>query len=135
MQVARAHDDVEAPPSAPALDVTQLLGRWTKTNEGPQWIRALEITRDGDSIAVRVFGDAPPAPQDWGRVRAESLFANGILSSTASAFIARFRFDDIETELQANANLGLLVVACYHRFSDGARADLFTREFFWREDA
>lgn len=136
MQTARAHDDVQAPPTAPVLDVTPLLGRWTKTNDGPQWIRGLEIARDGDGIAVRVRGDAPPAPHDWGQVRAESLFANGILSPTASAFIARFSFDDLETELQANANLGLLVVACYHRFTDGSgRADLFTREFFWREDA
>ena len=135
MQTARAHDEVEAPATAPQLDVTQLLGRWRKTNEHPQWIRGLEVTRDGDGVAVHVFGDAPPAPADWGRVRAESIFANGILSSTASAFIAKFHFDGIETELQANANLGLLVVACYHRFSDGARADLFTREFFWRDDA
>ncbi len=136
MQTGRAHDDVAAPQVAPPLEVTPLLGRWMKTNGEPQWIRRLEVTPDGDGVAISVFGDAPPAPSDWGRVTADSVFANGILSSTASAFIAKFRFDDLETELQANANLGLLVVACYHRFlDDSGRADLFTREFFRREDA
>lgn len=136
MQAAQANDDTAAPPVAPPLDVAGLVGRWTKTNEGPQWIRSLDISSDANGLAVHVEGDAPPAPRDWGTVTADSLFANGILSSTGSAFIAKFDFDDLETELQANANLGLLVVACFHRFKDGSgRSDLFTREFFWREDA
>lgn len=132
MQAARAYDDVEAPLAAPPIDVTPLLGRWSKTNEGPQWIRRLEIARSGDGVAVHVWGDRPPAPADWGTVTAEAIFANGILSSTGSAFIARFDCGDFTTELQGNANLGLLVVACFHRFDD-ERADLFTREFFYLE--
>ncbi len=135
MQAARAHDDVTAPPGAPPLDLAPLLGRWNKTNEAAQWIRRLNIRRDGDGLAVHVEGDAAPAPADWGTVRAESIYANGILSATGSAFVATFDFGDFESELQANANLGLLVVACFHRFKDGSgRSDLFTREFFWRED-
>jgi len=165
MQAAQANDDTAAPPVAPPLDVAGLVGRWTKTNEGAQWIRRLAISVSDDlgappsrrlarrrpaadesetlsrqpartpALRVHVEGDAPPSPRDWGTVTAESLFANGILSSTGSAFIAKFDFDDFDTELQANANLGLLVVACFTRFKDASgRADLFTREFFWRED-
>jgi len=147
MQAAQANDDTAAPPVAPPLDVAGLVGRWTKTNEGAQWIRRLAISVSDESetlsrqpartpaLRVHVEGDAPPSPRDWGTVTAESLFANGILSSTGSAFIAKFDFDDFDTELQANANLGLLVVACFTRFKDASgRADLFTREFFWRED-
>jgi hypothetical protein len=136
MQAAQLYDDVTGPPMTPPLELAGLIGRWKKTNEGPQWIRGLDVLRDGDSLAIHVEGDAPPAPRDWGTARAEAIFANGILSSAASAFIAKFDFGEIETELQANANLGLLVVACFHRFKEGSgRADLFTREFFWREDA
>ena len=130
MQAAQLYDDVAAPPVAPSLDLGGLIGRWKKTNEGPQWIRGLDVSRDGDGLAIDLELDSGES----GAARAESIFANGILSSTASAFIAKFDFGDVETELQANANLGLLVVACFHRFHD-SRSDLFTREFFWREDA
>jgi hypothetical protein len=104
------------------IDLTPFLGRWRKTHEGPNWINSLEIRQDGGRLAVRVLGDTSAA--DWGESTTESLYAG--------AFIARFACDEFTTELQANVNLGLLVVAGFHRFNDH-RANLFTREFFYQE--
>ena len=104
------------------LDLTPFLGRWQKTHEGPNWIERLEIRQDGERLAVRVFGDTSPA--DWGESGTESLYAG--------AFIAQFACEEFTAELQANVNLGLLVVAGFHRFRDD-RANLFTREFFYQE--
>ena len=64
--------------------------------------------------------------------RAESLYAGAIDEATAAAFIARYDLGSLDVEMQANLNLGLLVVACFHRFKDGSgRGDRFTREFFY----
>lgn len=135
VQVLREHDRVDVA-GAGALDLTPFFGKWTKTNEVPgQWIERVEIQPDGDdSIRVQVWGADAPSPSDWGAVRADALFANAITSTTGSAFIARYDFGFMESELQGNVNLGLLVLAGYHRFRDGRGADLFSREFYRRED-
>ena len=133
MRYVRAHDHVSPSPPCGELDVTPLLGVWRKTNEGPQALRSLDLAQVGDGLLVRAFGDAPPWPLAWEAVRAESLYAAAIDEATAAAFIARYDLGPVDVEMQANLNLGLLVVACYHRFKDGSRrADRFTREFFYR---
>ena len=135
MKVLREHDRVETPSPAP-LDLTPFLGHWTKTNEKPgQWIERVEIERDGDAnIRIRLWGGDAPSPSEWGTVPASALFATAVDSSRGGAFIARYDFGFMQSELQANVNLGLLVLAGYHRFLDGSsRSDLFTREFFHQE--
>ena len=132
LNALREHDQVENPSPAP-LDVEPFIGTWLKTNGKPgQWIERVEIAREGsDQIAVRLWGGDAPSPQDWGTAVASALFANAITSSTGAAFIARYDFDFLQSEMQGNVNLGLLVLAGFHQFRDGSgRSDLFTREFF-----
>lgn len=136
VQVLREHDRVDCHPDS-ALDLTPFFGKWTRTNEVPgQWIERVEIQPEGNhGIRIHVWGADSPSPSYWGAVRADALFANAITSNTGSAFIARYDFGFMESELQGNVNLGLLVLAGYHRFRDARGADLFSREFYRREDA
>jgi hypothetical protein len=63
------------------------------------------------------------------------LYSGGIATgdSRAGAFAAHYRFDDFDVEVQANLNLGLLVVATFVTFrTAGPLSDRFTREFFYR---
>jgi hypothetical protein len=133
MLVSREHDRVD-PQFA---DLTPFFGKWTKTNEEPgQWIESVEIAPDGkDGIRVQVWGADAPSPSDWGAVRADALFATAITSNTGCAFIAHYDFGFMQSELQGNVNLGLLVLAGYHHFRDGRGSDLFSREFYRKADA
>src|SRR5260370_19838777 len=105
-------------------DLTPFLGRWQKTHEGPNWIERLEIRQDGERLAVRVFGDTSPA--DWGESGTESLYAG--------AFIAQFACDGFTAELQANVNLGLLVVSGLPLIR-GPRTQLLTRAVLYYSPA
>jgi hypothetical protein len=137
LKALRDHDRVEVSSPAP-LDLEPFLGTWEKTNERPgQWIRRVAIAREGArNIAVHLWGGDPPSPQDWGASPADALFASAINGSTGAAFIARFDLGFLQSEMQGNVNLGLLVLAGYNRFRDGSdRSDLFTREFFHRVSA
>jgi len=117
-----------------ALDLTPLTGTWRKTNEAPQWIDRVVVRIDDGAPVVRVFGSSAPSPADWGESRAETVYANAVDSKTASALMTRYSFDDCEVDFEANVNLGLLVVATFVRWRDGARSDAFTREFFYRSE-
>ncbi len=114
------------------LDLTPLAGDWHKTNEASQWIDRVVVRIEDGAAFVRVFGSAPPSRTDWGEARAETIYAQPAQSSTASALLARFAFDECEVDVEANANLGLLVVATFVRWHGGASSDTFTREFFYR---
>jgi len=131
----RAQGDVTLPYPPPRIEAEVMDGQWLKTNDKPQWIESLEIdTVDGETF-VRILGGTPPSPADWGRVRCSSVYANAPDTSSARAggFIAHYDFDDFTVEVQANYNLGLLVVATFVAFkSRGELADRFTREFFFR---
>jgi hypothetical protein len=115
-----------------ALDATPLAGLWRKTNEGPHWIDHVVVRIEDGAPVVRVFGSAAPSPADWGEARAEVVYANAVDSKTASALMTRYSFDDCEVDVEANVNLGLLVVATFVRWRGGVRSDAFTREFFYR---
>lgn len=117
-----------------ALDLAPLAGDWRKANEALQWIDRVVVRIDDGDVVVRVFGSSPPSRQDWGESRAEVIYANAIDSKTASALMTRYSFDDCDVDVEANANLGLLVVATFIRWREGARSDAFTREFFYRSD-
>jgi hypothetical protein len=116
------------------LDLTTLAGVWHKTNEAPQWIDRVVIRGDNGNAVVRIFGSDPPSPPDWGESHAETLYASSPDSSSASALVTRYALDDCDVDVEANANLGLLVVATFIRWRDGLRSDAFTREFFYRSD-
>jgi hypothetical protein len=137
LKALRDHDALEFTSPAP-LDLEPFLGTWEKTNGRPgQWIRRVTIAREGErNIAVHLWGGDPPSPHDWGASAADALFASAISASTGAGFIARYDLGFLQSEMQGNVNLGLLVLAGFNRFRDGSgRSDLFTREFFHRVDA
>lgn len=131
----RAHGDLTLPYPPPRIEAEVMDGRWQKTNDKPQWIESLAVdTVDGETY-VRIHGGASPSPSDWGRVRCSAVFANAPDTSNARAggFTADYDLGDMTVEVQANYNLGLLVVATFVTFkTPGALADRFTREFFFR---
>lgn len=131
----RAHENVTMPYPPPRIEAEIMDGRWFKTSGKPQWIDSLVVdTVDGETF-VHIRGSATPSPSDWGRVRCESVFANaaGTSSAKAGGFIAHYDFEEMRVEVQANFNLGLLVVATYVELRNpGSLTNRFTREFFYR---
>lgn len=139
MEIVRESDRVVLPNPRPRVHVEAMAGRWTKTNESAQWIARLVIDVDGDALNVHVFGGGSgPTPDDWGPAKTELVYASNVATgdARAGAFLAHFRLPEADVEMQANLNLGLLVVATYVTFREpGTNANRFTREFFRREDS
>jgi hypothetical protein len=131
----RAHTTATLPYPPARIESEVMDGRWLKTNDKLQWIESLEIdTADGETF-IRVHGGMPPSPADWGRVRCDAVFANAPDTSSARAggFMAHYDFEDLQVEVQANYNLGLLVVATFVDFKHpSSLSNRFTREFFFR---
>lgn len=117
-----------------AIDLSPLAGVWHKTNEAPQWIDRVVVRIDGENAVVRIFGSAPPSRPDWGEAPAEAIYTSVADPSAATALLARYAFDECDVDVEANANLGLLVVATFVRWHGGPHSDAFTREFFYRSD-
>jgi hypothetical protein len=127
------HIPMDAPP--PRIEAEVMDGRWYKTSDKPQWIERLELESSGDTMYVQIFGGTSPSPADWGRVPVKWTYANASNTSSAKAggFVTQYDFDEMSVEVQANYNLGLLVVATFVTFKQpGALSDRFTREFFFR---
>jgi hypothetical protein len=124
-------------PPRPRIAVEAFAGTWKKTNEKPQWIDSLIVETEGDDLYVTIFGSSAPSPSSWGRAKALTIYSGGIATGAAraGAFATRYRFEEFDVDVQANLNLGLLVVATFVRFREpGALHDRFTREFFYRAD-
>jgi hypothetical protein len=131
----RAHENVTLSYPPPRIEAEVMDGRWLKTNDKPQWIESIEIESIDGETFIHNRGSAPPSPPDWGRARCDLLFASAADTSDAHAggLIAHYGFDGMQVEVQANYNLGLLVVATFVTFTlPGPYADRFTREFFFR---
>jgi len=126
------------------MDIERFAGSWKKTNEKPQWIESVDVETRGDILYVSIFGSAAPSPPVWGRVRAGVIYAtrSDTTDTRGGGFLANYSFDDFDVEVQANLNLGLLVVATFVKFrGESGQAglpvlqDRFTREFFFRGEA
>ncbi|MFY9608547.1 MAG: hypothetical protein WAU45_08020 [Blastocatellia bacterium] len=137
LKYVRAEDNLEAGSGAPAeIDPTPLLGEWVNTNTATRGIEKVVIHRDGDDVFIRVFGAWSPSPCDWGEARADVLYSTGVQSSDVMAFSAAYDFGFLETRLEANLSLGLLVIANLNTFRDGSgRSNYFSREFFYYSKA
>jgi hypothetical protein len=138
VEVLREWERVAVAPPAPRIAVETMAGRWLKTNEKTQWIGSLDVVVEGDGLLARVYGGgAGPSPEDWGTARSEIVYGTWLIGgdALAGAFICHFELPDASVELQANLNLGLLVVATFVTFREpGPHSDRFTREFFRRAD-
>jgi hypothetical protein len=116
------------------IEIEPMAGRWLKTNDKPQWIGSATIDVDGDRLMVNLQGGGlGPTPGDWGTVPTEIVYASRVdtTDAHAGAFVCQYAFDAFDVEVQANLNLGLLVIATYITFrKPGQYANRFTREFF-----
>lgn len=138
MEITREWERV--PAAAPRrIAVEAMAGRWTKTNDKPQWIGRVHVDVDGDALVVRVFGGGSAhSPAEWGTARTEIVYGSWLTSgdALAGAFVCHYELPDVHIELQANLNLGLLVVATFVTFREpGLETNRFTREFFRIEEA
>lgn len=137
LEASRVLDQIDVPPPRPPVGIDVMAGTWLKTNDQPNWISRVVVETNGGELWVEIWGEQPPAPPAWGRVKASRLYAGRPASGDAHAggFIAFFELEGMAIELQANLNLGLLVVATFVRFTEpGPYADRFTREFFFRAE-
>lgn len=117
--------------SQAAIDVSQLLGTWVNTNTKSKGISQLVISRAQDGLTVNVFGACDGSPQGWGEIKIDFIYAKNAGSQDPMAFTAFYDFGFMETRLQANMSLGLLVVAGLNTFKDDSgRSNYFSREFF-----
>jgi hypothetical protein len=115
-----------------AIDISPLLGTWVNTNDSTRGIVKVVIGSAGADLTVHVFAACSPEPCDWGLVKADTVYARDVRSVEAFAFSAMYDFGFMETYLQANLSLGLLVVAGFNTFKDDSlRSNYFSREFFY----
>jgi hypothetical protein len=99
----------------PVLRLDTMTGDWINTNSESLGIRRVRVMARGGGLTVRPVSAGEPAPGDWGEAAAGSIFADGMRSDHGMAWIARFRAaSGWESHLQANVNLGLLVLAAFH---------------------
>lgn len=137
LEASRGLDDIDIPSPRPPVDVGVMTGTWLKTNGKPNWISRLVVEEIDGNLSVSVWGEQPPSPSFWGTAKASRLYASRPSSGDArgGAFVVFFELDGMSIELQANLNLGLLVVATFIRFREpGPLADRFTREFYFRAE-
>jgi hypothetical protein len=130
----KAEDRLDAQSaSGGALDCSPLVGTWVNTRSDTRGIVKVVLgARDG-ALTVRAFGVCDPSPCDWGEVQADVIYADNIRSQKAIAFTAFYDFGFMESYLQANVSMGLLIIAGFNIFKDGSgRSNYFSREFYHR---
>jgi hypothetical protein len=116
-----------------AVDLTHYVGVWTNTNPATLAITHFDFTKRGGRFYLRASGAGYPG--DWGEVEV-TPHAYDVSSQRGLAFLARYAFDFAEITLAGNENKGLIIIASYHRFTDGSpRSNYFKREFFYRQEA
>jgi hypothetical protein len=119
--------------AAGSIDVTPFVGIWVNTNAKSKGISRVVVDRAGDGLTVDVFGACDGSPRDWGEVKVDFVYAKSAGSQEPMAFSARYDFGFMETRLEANLSLGLLVIAGLNKFKDDSgRSNYFSREFFHR---
>jgi hypothetical protein len=138
LRSCRPAEGVFLPTPRPRIGVEVMGGRWVKTSDAPQWIERLDVTVDGDALRVHVRGGTTDlSPADWGEARSHVVYAGSMTTGDArsGAFVTRYELDGMDVDVQANLNLGLLVVATFVSFrSPSPFTARFTREFFRRDN-
>lgn len=134
LKYVRAEDQLERESEGSAeIDSTPMLGEWINTNTSTTGIVKTVITRNEGGLVIRVLGASSPSLCDWGEAKCDGLYSSSVRSSNPMALTATYDFGFLETRLEANLSLGLLVIANFNTFRDGSgRSNYFSREFFYR---
>lgn len=110
-----------------------LIGTWINTRTDTKGFVKVTIVERSGSLFLRAFGACEPRLSDWGEIEA-SVFSADVSSHGAKGLSAVYDTDAIEVAIQANLNLGLLVLLTFNRFKDGSRrTNYICREFFYRK--
>jgi hypothetical protein len=137
VDAARQSEAVLLPGPRPPIDIELMVGRWVMIGEPPRWIGSLDVVVDGDDLRVHIRGGGiDPSPADWGTTRSTAVYAGEMTSGDArfGGFVCRYELASMDIDVQANLNLGLLVVATFVSFHHPSLlANQFTREFFRRD--
>jgi len=137
VRFVRADERLESAHPGPfEVDSLPLLGTWINTNTATPGIAKVIITGRAGDVSIRVLSASGPTPRDWGEADVDVLYAAGVHSLAAMGFVAAYDFDVVETQLEANSSLGLLVIATFNTFTDrSGRSNYFAREFFYRQES
>jgi hypothetical protein len=119
----------EFPPRPRALDLSQVEGGWISATALAGGIWRVRARQHEGALLVAASGHGQPRPGTWGETAADGVFASSIRSTAGCAYVVTFAGDQVSTQLQAYAALGVLTGHAFHRFTDGRR-DYFTREFY-----
>ena len=112
------------------MDLSAFAGTWVNTNSGPRQVDKILLRPQGENLFVHVYGSSHPAPKAWGETSAESIYADGLNSSRGMAFLASYKFPEMNVNLGVNLNQGLLVMALFTSFEGNGQSNYFAREFF-----
>jgi hypothetical protein len=133
MHVRHARRDEQLDPNQGPyeIDPAPLLGYWINTNTATTGIARVLISRDRDGVSISIWSaDAPNAAAQH-LARSDAVYASGPSATAAMALSARYEDGSMDTTLEANLSLGLLVIATRHTFkNDERRSNYFSREFF-----
>jgi hypothetical protein len=137
VRYVRADEQVESAGPGPfEIDPSPLMGCWINTNTDTPGIAKVIISRRDPDVSIRVFSASGPTPREWQEANVEALYSTGVQALPATAFVTTYDFDYMETRLEANLSLGLLVIASFNTFKDrSGRSNYFAREFFYRDEA
>ena len=135
LRYVRTEDQPAGAIASEPIDLAPLCGVWVNTNKETRGIEKVLIRQSGGQLLVRIIAVGAAEPVDWGEIRARAVYAKDAGSRTPMAFEALYEFDSVESLLQANLSLGLLVVAGLNTFKDGSgRSNYFSREFYYRAE-
>ncbi|WDE14303.1 hypothetical protein [Thalassomonas haliotis] len=116
-----------------------LIGCWVNTNKNSQDIQRFEIREKvpGDKeivLLLRVYSVGGEGEESWGETEISTLFEDDINKAGYDAFVAEYRFEHEQVRLQANTNLGLIIMTALHTCKgDDGQKNYFCREYFRRQ--
>jgi hypothetical protein len=117
-----------------SIDPAPILGEWSNANRSTWGISRAGLVRQHGGIDLHIIAADPlDEPHDWGRVPIVKLFTDGPGSSQVCGYTAAYELGHARTQIQANMNHGLTVIAALTNFTDGSgRCGYLSREFFCR---
>jgi hypothetical protein len=133
--ILRQMDQISGKP-VEMLDPSPIVGSWWNTNPRTWGLREAEIRLEGRAFAVAAVAAASADSDcDWGHALVERMFTDGPASDRVCGYTATFELGHARTNLQANMNHGLTIIAAFTTFADqSGRLSYMTREFFHRAE-